>query len=50
MLESLSSNKSLPEPVEEGDFIYKIDDTLLLPSLSCRLSSNAYLSNVQQTN
>ena len=77
MLESLSSKKLHPEPVEESDFmklttpysftffvgifiasepveenefIYKIDGTLLLNFSFWHLYSKVYLSNVQQTN
>ena len=50
MLARLSSDKSLPEPIEENEFIYIIDDTLLLNFSFWHLYSKVYLSNVQQTN
>ena len=50
MLESLSSDKSLQDPVEESDLIYKIDNVLQLYFLYLHLCSIVYLSNVQQTN
>ena len=47
---SLSSDKSLQDPVEESDLIYKIDNVLQLYFLYWHLCSIVYLSNVQQTN
>ena len=50
MLPSLSSNKSVPEPVKQSEFISKIDNTELFQLIYWHLCSIVYLSNVQQAN
>ena len=49
MLASLSSNKSLPGTIKEGEFIFKNDNTKLFHFRPWYLHSVFYLPDVQQT-